>query len=181
MKKTMLIALIAAAALAPAAQAQSSYVGASIGRAEQKVSLSSQLDETATSYKVYAGYMFNQNFGIEAGWADHGDAERSAAGYTIGAQPRSLYLAATGSFPVSERFAVIGKIGAASNRTRLSATGEANETLKETTALIGIGATFAITPTLLAVVEYENFGKIIKEDDGNMKLDVLSAGLRYKF
>ncbi len=179
--KNILIALIAAAAIAPAAQAQSSYVGASAGRSEQKVSVSSSLDESTTSYKLYTGYMFNENFGIEAGWVDHGKAERTLGPFTVGAHPRSLYLAATGSFPVSERFAVIGKLGAASNRTRVSATGETDERFKETSALIGIGATFAITPSMLAVVEYENFGKVFKDDEDNMKVNTLSAGIRFKF
>ena len=181
MKNKLFIALIAAAAIAPAAQAQSSYVGASAGRSELKVSVSSALDDSATAYKVYAGYMFNENFGIEAGWADHGKAERNLGLYTVGAHPRSLYLAATGSFPLSERFALIGKIGAASNRTRVFATDEADERLKETSALIGIGATFAITPSMLAVVEYENFGKVIKDEGESMKVSVLSAGIRFKF
>ena len=179
--KKIIIALVVAAAIAPVAQAQSSYVGASVGRSEQKVSVSSSLDESATSYKLVTGYMFNQNFGIEAGWTDHGKAERRLGAFTIGAHPRSLYLAATGSFPVSERFAVIGKLGAASHRTRLSATGENDERFKETSALVGIGATFAITPSLLAVVEYENYGKVFKDEGDSMKVDSLSAGIRFKF
>jgi len=179
--KKIIIALIAAAAIAPVAHAQSSYVGASVGRSEQKVSVTSSLDESATAYKLYTGYMFNQNFGIEAGWTDHGNAKRTIGPFTLGAHPRSLYLAATGSFPVSERFAIIGKLGAASNRTRLSATGDNDERFKETSALVGVGATFAITPSMLAVVEYENYGKVFKDEGDSMKVNTLSAGIRFKF
>jgi OOP family OmpA-OmpF porin len=181
MKKTLLIALLAAAAIAPAAQAETSYLGASIGRSEQNPSIDGINTLKDTAFKVTAGYMFNQTFGIEAGYVDLGKAEEKLGAFTIGSHPRALYIAATGTIPLSDRFALTGKIGAANTRTTLTSTGDPEDKYKETSALIGIGATFAITPSMLAVVEYENFGKIVKDDGENLKANMLSLGLRFKF
>lgn len=184
MKKNILIALIAAAAIAPvAAQAQDTYVGANIGRSEQKLTIDGfgSLKDHDTSFKVYGGYQFNENFGIEGGYADLGKMKLTSGAATASANPRSLYVAATGTMPLAERFALTGKIGAARSRTTLSLTGEADDKMSHSGLMFGVGTSYAITPTVLAVVEYENFGKVIDEDGGSLKASVLSVGVRVKF
>ena len=180
MKKNILIALIAAAAIAPVAAQAESYVGASIGRGEQKLSIDGvgSIKDHDTAYKFFGGYQFNSTFGIEAGWADLGKTEITGGGETATAHPRSLYVAATGTWPLAERFALTGKIGAARTRTTLSFDIDKKG---NTSLLLGVGGTYAITPTVLAVVEYEHFGKIVDEDFGSLKANVLSAGVRFKF
>lgn len=183
MKKNMLIALVAAAVLAPVAAQAESYLGANAGRSDLKLSvdgIGSEKDHD-TAFKIYGGYQFNPVFGIEAGYADLGKAEVSAAGITVSGRPKSIYLAATGTLPLNDRFALFGKVGAASSRTTVKATGDLDSKEKNTTALLGVGASFAITPSVLAVAEYENFGKVIDEDGGNLKANVLSLGIRVKF
>ena len=183
MKKNILIALIAAAAIAPVAAQAESYVGASIGRGEQKLSIDGvgSIKDHDTAYKFFGGYQFNSTFGIEAGWADLGKTEITGGGETATAHPRSLYVAATGTWPLAERFALTGKIGAARTRTSFTVTGEADDKVNNTSLLLGVGTTYAITPTVLAVVEYEHFGKVVDEDGGNLKANVLSVGVRFKF
>ena len=181
MKKNILIALIAAAAIAPVAAQAESYVGNSIGRGEQKLSGDFSAKDHATTYKFFGGYQFSTNFGIEAGWADLGKMEVSGGGDSFSTHPRSLYVAATGTYPLAEGFALTGKIGAARTRTTLSVTGEGDEKESKTALLLGVGGTYAITPTVQAVVEYEHFGKIIDEDGASLKANVLSVGVRFKF
>lgn len=183
MKKNILMALIAAAAIAPVAAQAESYIGANVGRSDQKLSLPDfgSVTEHATAFKLYGGYQFNANFGIEGGYVDMGKAEITAAGATAGANPHSLYVAATGTMPLAERFALTGKAGFARHRTTLSATGSQDDKLSNTALMLGVGTSYAITPTMLAVVEYEHFGKVIDENDGNLKANVLSVGLRFKF
>ena len=178
MKKNILIALIAAAAIAPVAAQAESYVGNSIGRGEQKLSGDFSAKDHATTYKFFGGYQFSTTFGIEAGWADLGKAEAIVAGGPATMHPRSLYVAATGTYPLAEGFALTGKIGAARTRTTLSFDIDKKG---NTSLLLGVGGTYAITPTVLAVVEYEHFGKIVDEDFGSLKANVLSAGVRFKF
>lgn len=182
MKKNMLIALAAAAVLAPVAAQAESYVGANVGRSEQKLTVDgvAAFKDNDTAFKIYGGYQFTPVFGIEAGYADLGKAEITAGGLSAGANPKSIYLAGTATLQL-RKFALFGKVGAASNRTTFSATGEADEKEKNSTVLLGVGGSFAITPTVLAVVEYENFGKVVDEDGANLKANVLSFGIRAQF
>lgn len=175
MKKNILIALIAAAALAPAAYAQN-YVGASAGQAEQKLGGTVNAKDSDTAYKLYGGHQFNKHVGIEAGYTHFGTAEAGAGS----SKANAMHVAATGTLPLTDSFALIGKVGAAHTRTTLGAFG-LEEKLKETKPMVGVGATFAITPTALAVVEYEAFGKTVDEDGFNIKSNVLSAGVRFNF
>ena len=182
MKKNILIALIAAAAIAPVAAQAESYVGVSIGRGEQKWSADGDsIKDHDTAYKFFGGYQFNTNVGIEAGWADLGKMVMSDGSDSISSHPRSLYVAATGTYPLAERFALTGKIGAARTRTTvtLSGIGEGKET--KTTLLLGVGGTYAITPTVQAVAEYEYFGKVFDEEGLSMKASALTVGVRFKF
>ena len=184
MKKNILFALIAAAAIAPvAAQAADTYVGADVGRGNQKLTVEGvgSLKDNATAFKVYGGYEFNANFGIEAGYADLGKSSVGGNGMTITANPHSLYLAATGTMPLAERFALTGKIGVAKTRTDVTATGASDDHTNQTSLMFGVGTSYAVTPTVMAVVEYENFGKVIDQDGVNLKANTLSVGVRFKF
>jgi OOP family OmpA-OmpF porin len=186
MKKNILIALVAAAVLAPVAAQAQSYIGANVGRSEQKVSIEEgSVKDNATAFKLYGGYQFTPIFGIEGGIANLGKAEISGNGASATAKPRSIYVAATGTWQLQERLALTAKVGAASSRTTVSAAvagfGVESEKVKNSTAIFGIGAAYSITPTVLAVAEYENFGKIVDEDGINLKANVLSVGIRVKF
>ena len=177
MKKNIMIALIGAATLAPVAAHAENYLGVSAGRSDQKFTVFNEVElkDKTTAYKVFGGHQFTQYVGIEAGYVDMGEGESNGAT----ARPRSAYVAATGTLPLTESFALTGKAGAASSRTEIKDVFTRTE--KNTGLMLGVGATFAITPTMLAVVEYENFGKVIDENEYDHKVNVLSAGLRFKF
>ncbi|MFJ7567609.1 outer membrane protein [Herminiimonas sp. NPDC097707] len=191
MKKQLLLALLGTALTVPlAAYAEGAYVGVNVGRAEQKVSIAEgSLKDHTTGYKLYGGYGFNQNFGVEGGYVDFGKGSASVtnAGVTstISAKPRSFYLAATGTLPLNEQFSLFAKLGVSFNRTKIhfeDTTGDSeNSSKNRTTALIGIGAAYNFTKNLALVAEYEDFGKVLKEDGVDLKANLLSIGLRYKF
>ena len=181
MKKNILIALIAAAAIAPVAAQAESYVGVSIGRGEQKWSADGDsIKDHDTAYKFFGGYQFDTNFGIEGGWTDLGKFEMTEDG-GISSHPRVLYVAATGTYPLANGFALTGKIGAARTRTTLAVSGIGEGTETKTTLLLGVGGTYAITPTVQAVAEYEYFGKVFNDDGLTMKPSALTVGVRFKF
>lgn len=175
--KNLMIALIAAAALAPAAQAQN-YIGASAGKAEQKLDVPGFVSakDSDTAFKLYGGHQFNKHVGIEGGYTHFGTAEAGAGE----SKANAIYVAATGTLQLTDSFALIGKAGVANTRTTLSG-GGLEDKYRETKPMVGVGATFAITPTALAVVEYEAFGKTVDEDGFNVKSNVLSAGVRFNF
>lgn len=186
MKNTILFAMIAAAVAAPlAAQAEGAYIGGNVGRSEQKIDVARQsLKESTTAFKIYGGYNYTQNFGVEAGYADLREASISGGGATATSKPRALYVAATGTLPVNEQFSVFGKLGVSANRTKIGAryTGfNESVTDNQTSPFIGVGAAYVLNKNVSLVAEYENFGKVAKDGSDSVKADLLSVGVRYAF
>lgn len=185
MKPTILFAMIAALAAPLAAQAQGAYIGGNVGRSEQKLDIEGfSFKDSNTAYKLYGGYNFTQNFGIEGGVADLREAEISENGGRIASKPVSTYFAATGTLPLNEQFALFGKAGVAVTHVKFTASAPgyyANASDNQTSPYVGVGASFALNKNIAFVAEYEYFGKIAKDGDAHVKADLLSVGVRYKF
>lgn len=182
MKKNLLIALIAAASIAPVAAHAQAYLGGTVGVAHQKATIDEvgAVKDHDVSFKFFGGYQINKYFGAEAGYVVLNKL-RVAGADALTIDPQTTYLAATGSYPLNDKFALTGKVGVASTSTRISVTGEGSEKTRQTSPVLGFGVSYAITPTVLAVAEYENFGKIVKEDGGHLKADNLAVGIRVSF
>lgn len=175
--KKLIIALAAAAAFSPVlAQAQQSYVGVNVGRAELKTEFAQfGNEETDTRYKVYGGYQFNPTFGVEAGHVWLGEVVTPLSGIINTSRARALYAAGTATFPVAPQFAVFGKLGVSHNRLK---SGDLERS--DNRPFAGIGASYAFTPAIAGVVEYEHFGKL-NDDAFRAKANFLSVGLRATF
>ncbi|HEX5343177.1 MAG TPA: outer membrane beta-barrel protein [Duganella sp.] len=185
MKKSIFVALIAALAAPLAAQAEGAYIGANVGRAEQKADLEGyHFKDSTTAYKLYGGYTYNQNFGFEIGFADLREAEKSGNGARIASEPKSVYIAATGTLPLNEQFSLFGKAGVASTHVKVSASAAGfsdSDSENRASPYISVGASFALNKNVSFVAEYENFGKIAKDGGSNIKADFVSVGVRYAF
>jgi len=97
------------------------------------------------------------------------------------ARPRSLYVAATGTWQVRERLALFAKVGAASTRTKVEVEGFGSDSVNNTSPMVGVGISYGFTPTVWGVAEYEDFGKVAKENGVNLHAASLTFGLRFKF
>ncbi|MDM5178079.1 outer membrane beta-barrel protein [Massilia sp. DJPM01] len=180
MKNTLAIAMLAAAAAPMAAHAESTYVGAGVGAAEQVLSIKTgTYKDTAAGVKLFTGFNFDKHFGVEAGFTHFGKAE--TGGKLSGSRARSFYAAGTVTLPLGEKWALTGKLGIAKNRTMQLVVGDGDDKQKKTDALLGVGATFAVTKTIAAFVEYENYGTVAKGNNGSLKATVLSTGMRFSF
>jgi OOP family OmpA-OmpF porin len=183
MKKVILAVLLASSAAS--AMAQNAYVGASVGRGEQKADIGPlSFKDKGTAFKVFGGYQFTQHVGFEAGYVKFGEAEVSGNGASLSAEPKSFYTAGTLTLPINEQLSAFAKVGAASTRTTVTASIKGqSESVKntETTAMFGVGVGYAFTPAVSVIAEYENFGKIAKDDGGTLKADLLTIGVRVKF
>ncbi|SFV12890.1 outer membrane beta-barrel protein [Pseudoduganella namucuonensis] len=183
MKRKLIVALCTALGLAPvAAYAEDTYAGINLGRAKQKVdaSILSSSDDT-TAVKVYTGYRYDGVFGVEAGYVQHGRASLPLSGTILTAKPRSLYVAGTATAPLTQQLAAFGKLGASFNRAKFTNFGANGRSESKTTALIGAGLTYAVTPVVSGVLEYEHFGKVVDEGALNLKSRIISAGVRVTF
>lgn len=188
MKKQLFAAITVAALALPMlaqAQAENIYIGGNLGRSELSVSTTALKNEqNKTSYKIYAGYDFNTNFGLEAGYADFGSMQVNEYTDKVKVDSTAFYAAATASLPLNTQFSLFGKLGASRNQTKVKSSDMDgfSEKQNKTSLLIGFGLNYAISKNLAAIAEYENFGKTFKIDGGAaIKTHTMSAGLRYKF
>jgi OOP family OmpA-OmpF porin len=145
MKKQILAAAIFAACTAAPAMAQM-YVGAGAG--------ASKTDSHETSWKLYGGFQFSPNWGIELGYTD--------LGRYLGARADAWSLAGTGTMPLSPNWSLLGKLGVTSNHARFAGAGE-----HRTGLLAGIGVGYSLTKNVGVRLEYEDFGKLSKNGIGN--------------
>jgi OOP family OmpA-OmpF porin len=181
MKKAV-IALLAASCAIPA-MAGDVYLSASIGASAQKVDVfGDSLSGSATSVTLAAGYQFNSSFGAEVGSAHFGSASMhgaAASGNTD--KPAALYAALTGAWPATESLLVYAKGGLVRTEPDSAVNGSAGGTHTHTSALLGLGVGYALTPKMTAFAEYLDFGKVADERDYTIKATTLSVGVRYTF
>jgi OOP family OmpA-OmpF porin len=191
MKKIILASLVAFA-FGPAIAAEP-YVGASVGRTNQKID-ANQLGVAAnlstTSFKLFGGYQFDNAFGIEGGYTYFGKATLSSMLTSAWVKPDTFYVAATGRVELAPGLQGYGKLGIA----RPGTTGEivqrqvfipGNPTVeldtRRTTPMVGFGLSHSVSKELAVFAEYEYFGKAVNDGTGYLKLDNLSVGARYRF
>ena len=143
-------------------------------------------------FKVYAGYQFTQHFALEGGYVDLGEfgylAQTLPPGTLAGhIELDGWNLDLVGSWPITDRFAVFGRIGAihADAQTTFVGTGAINvldpEFEKSATHLkYGVGLEFDVTRALSLRLEAERYR--IDDAVGNIgDIDMLSAGLVLRF
>lgn len=158
MKKILVAATLAVAFVALPASAQL-YAGAGVGSAKN--------DGREDSWKLYAGYQFNPTWGVEAAYTDLGKYR--------GADVESWSVAGTGTMPLNERWALIGKLGASANRPDAAGTSD------HTDVLVGLGVGYSFTRNVGMRLEYEDFGKLTDAGGGDSRGRNVTLSLKYSF
>ncbi len=184
MQKHILSALIGAALTLPLlAQAQGFYAGVNAGSAEQKLgdNIDGSISTSDTGYKLYGGYDFTKNVGLEAGYTDMGKSSFFDGSDTMTSKVRTSYVALTGTQVINTKYSLTGKVGVARSHVTLATYGESDYSKNQNSTLLGLGLVYHVSKKLSAVLEYEDFGKVLKVNGVNIKADLISVGLRYKF
>jgi OOP family OmpA-OmpF porin len=186
MKRIIFAAIAAISCNAAFAAEPAAYVSASVGSAEQKLSIEGiSVTDSDTAFQIAGGYRFTPNVGVEAGYTNFGTGSISGNGVTVSSKPQSAHVAVTGAWNFTPEFAITGKLGAAHTRTKAEVrfNGESESTKDTHTSLMyGVGVSYAFTPKIALIAEYQDFGKIIKGDAGeSLKAHVVSAGVRFSF
>lgn len=160
----------------------------------------SQADETDTGYKLQFGYRFNRNFAVEGGYMDLGRYSYDAVA-TVPVATRTgsgdidaWNLTAVGSLPLTERLAVIGKLGAAAHNLKFHCAGTGiacvnpDRKASGTSLHYGVGVEWAFSPNWFARGEYEVVQKVgdafnSTGTSGTSREDVKlgSIGIGYRF
>lgn len=176
---------------------QSKYKGvdASINAEETALgNTSTTVANTRTEgWKVYAGYQLNKYFGIEGGYANLNDmtAISTITAPALRSRKRdwsseAWSLAIVGSYPLTNKLSVMGKLGAAyvltDKEKRLSGAGVTalqNRSVFEGEdkyePLYGVGMSYAVYDNFDVRAEWERF------DRGSYNIDLMTAGFALKF
>lgn len=160
----------------------SRYIGFNAGKSNFKLNNglgAFASDRKDTSYSLYGGSYFNNNFGLELGYTDFGRVSR-AGGST---RADGVNLSAVGRLPLSPSFNVLGKLGTTYGRTDVSAAPASGITSGRETGFgvsYGVGVEYAFTPAMSAVLQYDEH-KLRFVNSGRDTVGTASVGLRYNF
>lgn len=182
MKKT-LFALAAVATLAlssTAAMAEGFFAGASIG--DVRVSAEGENDSKVGG-KIFYGYNFNQNVGVEFGYAHLGNFKYADSTGSASIRGNSLYADVVGTYPLANNFSLLGRVGVARTDVKVNATlngvGSGSAREKDVALKIGAGVQYAITPALAVRGEWERYTADIVGT--KLKANSFTVGLNYSF
>ncbi len=192
---------------AMAQEALGGYVGANVGRTRADFdsnAINSSLvrqgfainstttDNRGTGYKLYGGYQFTPNFALEGGYFDLGRFNSLSNTTPTGTfndttRVRGLNLDLVGTLPISDRFSVFGRVGAAyaQSRSNFASTGfvpvnTSNHSRNGTNVKFGVGVQYAITDALAVRAEFERY-RINDPIRNRGNIDMASVGLVYRF
>nr|WP_316638810.1 outer membrane beta-barrel protein [uncultured Roseateles sp.] len=189
MTKFQILLASALTALAGAASAQAagqSYVGASIGL-QNKYSIDCltgvACDKTGSfGGKVYGGYNIDQ-FAIEGMAFTTGRAKGSLVqnGSLVAGEVRNMGLGVYGVLPLTvDNFTFKGKLGLAYVNSKASYTAGGSQSKSSFTPIVGAGVSYAINKQWSINGDWDQIrGKY--SSDGKARVNMLSAGLSYKF
>ena len=181
MKKILSACALAAAFVAAPAFAQG-YIGGGFGSSKGAGIDGGGItggNTNKSQVKVYGGYQFTPNWGVEAQFSDLGKRDILAFGVPAGSLKVSQFsIAGTGTLPLTAGFSLLGKLGVSANK--LTGSGGVQNG-SATSALIGIGVSYNITPALSARLEYEDFGTVAKFNPPTVRANAYSISLKYAF
>lgn len=155
-------------------------------------------DKTSdTAYKLYGGYQFTPNWGVELGYNDLGNKYSikgtvSGVPYSGTYKMNSWYVAATGTLPMQGGFSLIGKLGLSANKSSggtVCVLGVCEDlgSDSKTDVMVGVGAQYTFMNHWAARLEYENYGKMSGDDawgtggSGALKADAWYLSVNYAF
>lgn len=149
-------------------------------------------DQKETGYKAFVGFPLNPNWAIETGYFDLGrfgfDATTAPAGTLSGSSRiKGLNLDIVGTLPITDRWSLLGRVGAAYAQTKgtysgtgAGAAGNAATSKRETNYKYGFGTQYAFTPALTLRLEGERY-RVNDAVGQRANVDLISLGLVYRF
>ncbi len=189
------------------AEAPNWYIGGNAGRTAATIDdariasslLSSGFTTTSISdrdrdsgYRLYAGYQFNRYWALEGGYFDLGKFGYTANTVPLGSltgdiRLKGLNLDLVGTLPLSDRFSLLGRVGAnyADTNDTFTSTGAVrvtnpNPTKRDTNYKFGLGVQYAFNDALALRVEAERY-RINDAVGNNGHVDMATIGLVYSF
>jgi OOP family OmpA-OmpF porin len=172
------------------------YGGIDVGQSTVKdictgLSAGAICSDTATAVRASFGFQVNPSLGLEASYGDYGtiNANEVYLGTPISysGSASGFQFSAVGSLPVSESFALTGKLGIALTEGKESASAPSiryavSTSASNTTVAYGVGMRYNINKTVAVRAQYEDLGDIKVSSTGTgSKLTILSFGATFSF
>ena len=181
-------------ALPATALAQGAYFGAGIGQSSVDIDcdldITCTADEEDTGFKLFGGYNFTPNFGLEAFYVDLGEASITGTDSFLGAARATIEvsgfgLAAVGRLPVADRFEILGKAGLFIWDIDVgvqSGIGSGSLSDDGTDLMLGLGGGYKLTENLSLQAEWERFLDVGDDNTtGQSDVDLFSVCLVLRF
>lgn len=184
--------LLAAALAGPAAAQDDEglYLGGSVGYSQYKDICKSLLipcDANDTAWRGFAGYQFNRNFALEAGYANLGEVtgqgDLFGAPATYKREVKSWDLSAMLIFPVTGQLSILARIGAYRARTtedQAGGFGTVSAAGTNSGFTVGLGAGFTLWK-LGVRAEWQHYQNVGVPDTAKDDIDVVSIGALFMF
>ena len=150
----------------------------------------------ATSWKLYGGYQFTPNWGVEAQYTDLGKRSPTltisgpgGGSGGLNVSPSQWSIAGTGTMPLSNNFYLLGKLGVSRNKIDNATVTVGGITVsgsgtRKTDFLAGLGVGYNFNKNIGVRFEYENFGKFSSNGGvggSSIKGDNWGISLKYAF
>jgi OOP family OmpA-OmpF porin len=157
------------------------YVGAGIGQSSVDVCDellllgATQCDDEDTGFKVFGGVEMNRNLALEATYTDYGEMTASSGLTAVTVETTALAIAGKGTVPLSDTFALFGKLGLAFWDAEASATGFGSIEDDGTDLTYGLGVELSLSEVFGIRGEWER----LDADGDDLDLLSVSAVLRF--
>jgi OOP family OmpA-OmpF porin len=191
-----LIASVALTSVPAFAQDAGFYAGGAIGQSRLKGAcdgLTIACDDKDTAWKIFGGYQFNKNFGLEVGYVDMGKANASGTitGVAVNGEikGKGWEFLGVGTIPFTGNLSGYGKLGlvrwdvdafASAALGGNIAVGNASD--KGTSATYGLGLKYDFTKNVGARLEWQRYNNIGNDSTtGQGDVDLYSVGIVFKF
>ena len=189
------VALATALTAAAPALAQNTgfYAGGALGQAKAKdacsgitgIGFAGGCDDKDTAWKIFGGYQFNPNLGVELGYVDLGNF--TANGTVLGApvsgsvEAKGFELVGVGSIPFTQQLSGYAKAGAFRWDVDTSTTvGSAGD--KGTDFTYGLGLKYDFTRNIAGRLEFQRYNNVGETSTtGQSDVNLWTAGVMFKF
>ena len=150
------------------------YLGANIGSAKSKDICPNLLNcnNTAKSWKIYAGYPISDMLTIEGGYTKLGELGETNNNTTIKGLSASLIAA----YPMTTSIKVFGRAGIFKQSTNNSKTTNYSDNIHP---IYGIGADYELADGVALRGEWENYKNISTTNDNANDIQTISLGMTF--
>lgn len=202
------VASFATPAHAQAPTAGETYIGFGVGQARHRLNEDGQAasvlgasgprvtsierNQRDTGYKVFLGQQLTTNLGLELGFYKLGTSRFTATTVPTGVlrgltKVQGANLDLVGQLPVTDKFSVLGRVGAAWSRTRAEYAGTAaavvsnpDPSRRKTNPKIGLGLQYAFSPGVVMRGELERY-RVNDAVGANGRVNMVSVGFVFPF